>query len=67
MKYSNAEVIIHEKGLNVEDFVDACYGNLVYKNAIICMNKIDLFNAVNSFLRNKSYLYMFVKGLSTDP
>lgn len=44
MKYTNAEVIIHEKNLDVEDFVDSCYGNLEYKNAIICMNKIDLFS-----------------------
>lgn len=45
MKYNNAEVIIHEKNLTPGDFVDACYGNLVYKKAIICMNKIDLFSA----------------------
>lgn len=44
MKYTNAEVIIHEKDLNVDDFIDACYGNLEYKKAVICLNKIDLFN-----------------------
>ena len=43
MKYTNAEVIIHEKNLSVDDFVDACYGNLEFKNAIVCLNKIDLF------------------------
>lgn len=43
MKYVNAEVIIHEKGLKVDDFIDACYGNLEYKKAVICINKIDLF------------------------
>ncbi len=44
MKYVNAEVIIHEKDLSVDDFVDACYGNLEYKRAVICLNKIDLFS-----------------------
>ena len=43
-KITNVEVIIHEKGLKVDDFIDACYGNLEYKKAIICMNKIDLFS-----------------------
>jgi len=43
MKYVNGEVIIHERNLNVDDFIDACYGNLQYSNAVICMNKIDLF------------------------
>lgn len=31
------------------------------------LKKIKLFNKLNIFLRNKSYLYMFVKGLGTDP
>ena len=44
MKYINAEVIIHERGLTPESFVDACYGNLEYKKAVICLNKIDLFS-----------------------
>lgn len=44
MKISNAEVIIHERQLSPSDFVDACYGNLVYQKAVICMNKIDLFS-----------------------
>ncbi|MDA3854926.1 MAG: 50S ribosome-binding GTPase [Candidatus Woesearchaeota archaeon] len=44
MKYTNAEIIIHEKNLNVDDFIDACYGNLVYKKAVFCLNKIDLFD-----------------------
>jgi hypothetical protein len=44
MKYVNAEVIIHEKNVSVDDFIDACYGNLEYKKAIICINKIDLFS-----------------------
>ncbi len=43
MKYANAEVIIHERNLNIDDFIDACYGNLEYKRAIVCLNKIDLF------------------------
>ena len=41
--------------------------NKFVKESDFSLKKIDLFNAVNSFLRNKSYLYMFVKGLSTDP
>ena len=44
MKYTNCEVIIHERNLTVDDFIDACYGNLEYKKAIVCMNKIDLFS-----------------------
>lgn len=44
MKYTNGEVIIHERDLTVDDFIDACYGNLVYKKAVICLNKIDLFS-----------------------
>lgn len=43
MKFTNVEVIIHERNLNVDDFIDACYGNLQYSQAVICMNKIDLF------------------------
>ena len=31
------------------------------------LKEIKLFNRINTFLRNKSYLYMLVKGLSTDP
>ncbi len=54
MKYTNAEVIIHEKNLSVDDFIDACYGNLVYKKAVICMNKIDLFDVET--LRKKKAL-----------
>ena len=42
-KWVNAEVIIHEKGLSVDDFLEACYSNLEYKKAVICLNKIDLF------------------------
>jgi len=42
---TNAEAIIHERNLVPEDFVDAVYGNLEYKRAVICMNKIDLFKA----------------------
>lgn len=43
-KLINAEVIIHEKDLTIDDFLDACYSNLEYKNAVICINKIDLFS-----------------------
>lgn len=44
MKYVNAEVIIHERNVEVDEFIDACYGNLEYKKAMICLNKIDLFS-----------------------
>ena len=40
----NAEVIIHERDVTVDDFIDASYKNVEYKNAIICLNKIDLFS-----------------------
>ena len=43
MKYVNAEVVIYEKNLSPADFVDACYDNLEYKRAVVCLNKIDLF------------------------
>ncbi len=43
-KWVNAEVIIHDKNLTMDDFIDACYGNLEYKKAVICLNKIDLFS-----------------------
>ena len=59
MKYTNAEVIIHEKNLTVDDFIDACYGNLEYKRAVICLNKIDLFTVdemkAKIKLLNKNY------------
>lgn len=44
LKLVNAEVIIHEKDVTVDDFIEACYKNMEYKNAIICINKIDLFS-----------------------
>ena len=31
------------------------------------LKKYQIFNKLNAFLRNKSYLYMFVKGIGTDP
>ena len=31
------------------------------------LKNINLINYINSFLRNKSYLYMFIKGQFTDP
>ena len=54
MKYTNAEIIIHEKNLSQEDFIDACYGNLEYKKAIICINKIDLYKPEELILIIKS-------------
>lgn len=41
--------------------------NKLVKESDFSLKKIDLFNSINSFLRNKSYLYMLIKGLSTDP
>ncbi|MFW5705066.1 MAG: OBG GTPase family GTP-binding protein [Nanoarchaeota archaeon] len=40
----NAEVIIHEKDLTQDDFIDAAYKSMEYKKAVICLNKIDLFS-----------------------
>ena len=31
------------------------------------LKKIQLFNKLNAYLRNKSYLYMLIKGIGTDP
>jgi len=31
------------------------------------LKKIKPLNKINNFLRNKSYLYMFIKGIGTDP
>jgi hypothetical protein len=70
MKYINAEIIIHEKDLSVDDFIDACYGNLEYKKAVICLNKIDLFNVeelkekVNLIKKNYPQFPLF--GISAD-
>lgn len=70
MKYTNVEVIIHEKNLSVDDFIDACYGNLEYKKAIICLNKIDLFSVdeikQKVKLLNKKYPNFPVFGISAD-
>ncbi len=69
-KYVNAEVIIHEKGLKVDDFIDACYGNLEYKKAVICMNKIDLFSPnemkAKVDLVRKKYPQFPLFGVSAD-
>ncbi len=70
MKYTNVEVIIHERNLTVDEFIDACYGNLEYKNTIICMNKIDLFNREELKekieLINKKYPQFPLFGVSAD-
>ena len=44
MGYVNAEVIIHERNATIDDVIESCYQNIEYKNAIICLNKIDLFS-----------------------
>ena len=31
------------------------------------LKKIKIFNKLNAYLRNKSYLYMLIKGIGTDP
>ena len=36
-------------------------------NYVDKLKKIKLFQHINFFLRNKSYLYLFIKGKSTDP
>lgn len=70
MKYVNAEVIIHEKGVSVDDFIDACYGNLEYKRAMICLNKIDLFTPEQMkekiALLNKHYPNYPLFGVSAE-
>lgn len=43
-KLINAEVIIHEEGLTVDDLLEVVYGNVVYTKAAICLNKIDLYS-----------------------
>ena len=44
MGYVNAEVIIHEKEATIDDVIEACYSNIEYKKAVLCLNKIDLFS-----------------------
>ncbi len=44
MGHVNAEVIIHEKNATIDDVIEACYSNIEYKHAVICLNKIDLFS-----------------------
>ena len=69
-KYVNAEVIIHDKNLNIDDFIDACYSNLEYKRAIICINKIDLFSNIEiekkMSLIKKNYPKFDVFGISAE-
>lgn len=69
-KYTNVEVIIHEKNLGAEDFVDACYGNLEYRKAVICINKIDLFSASEIKAKaqelKEKYPYFPVFGVSAE-
>ncbi len=69
-----------EKFTNINNFLYFFTLNDVYgsSNLINLTNKkidesnynlknIKLLNKLNAFLRNKSYLYMFIKGLGTDP
>ncbi|MFT4244490.1 MAG: OBG GTPase family GTP-binding protein [Candidatus Woesearchaeota archaeon] len=44
MGYVNAEVIIHEKNATTDDIIEACHSSVVYKKAVFCLNKIDLFS-----------------------
>lgn len=46
MGFVNAEIIIHQKNLTIDNFIDSCYKNLEYKKAVICLNKIDLFSSI---------------------
>lgn len=47
---------------NIIDLTDKKINNDKYN-----LTKIQLFDDINKFLRNKSYLYLFVKGVGTDP
>ncbi|MFP4402211.1 MAG: OBG GTPase family GTP-binding protein [Candidatus Nanoarchaeia archaeon] len=70
MGYTNAEVIIHEKDATIDDLVDACYANVVYKKAVICFNKIDLFSVEEMALIKKEvqekYPQFDIFGISAD-
>ena len=41
-KITNAEVLIHQENLIVDDLLDTIYDNLIYTKGVICLNKIDL-------------------------
>jgi len=70
LKFVNVEVIIHERNLKVDDFIDACYGNLQYSNAVICINKLDLFSVdeirEKVALLKKNYPEFNIFGVSAD-
>ncbi len=42
LKIINAEVLIHEKNLKIDDLIDCLYNTVEYKKGVICINKIDL-------------------------
>jgi small GTP-binding protein len=70
LKFTNVEVIIHERNLNVDDFIDACYGNLQYSHGVICINKLDLFSneeiSKKIAMLKKKYPDYAVTGVSAD-
>ncbi|NQZ85355.1 MAG: 50S ribosome-binding GTPase [Nanoarchaeales archaeon] len=70
MKLVNVEVIIHERKLNVDDFIDACYGNLQYSQGVICINKLDLLShnqiKEKTKMLKKKYPGYAITGVSAD-
>ncbi len=44
-KIINAEVLIHQENLSMDDFIDSVYSNLEYKRGVICLNKIDKYSS----------------------
>ena len=68
--FSNVEKILYFFTLN--DIYDS--SNLVglnnydkIKEDSFSLKDFKILNRLNEYLRNKSYLYMYVKGISTDP
>ena len=67
-KFKNVEKILYFFTLN-DVYNSSNVQNLKDKNneADYNLKKIQLFNKLNAYLRNKSYLYMLIKGIGTDP
>lgn len=67
-KFNNIEKIFYFFTLNdVYGSSNIIDRNNNKKESDYNLKKIKLLNELNIFLRNKSYLYMFVKGVGTDP
>ncbi len=67
-KFKNVEKILYFFTLN-DVYNSSNVQNLKDKNneASYNLKKIKFLNEINAFLRNKSYLYMLIKGIGTDP